>query len=372
MPLFSVITPVYNPPIDAFEACIASMLTQTYDDWEWCLVDDASPNPKVREVMERLARKDKRVRIMFRPKNGGIVAASQDALDFATGEFIAFLDNDDTLHPNSLNLVSATLDKDPTIDYVYSDENKLDEKGRPYDLFRKPAFDPIRLLGQNYCSHFSVIRSTLVDEVGGFRTGYEGSQDYDLILRVTERARTIAHIPEVLYHWRAVPGSAATQLDAKPYALDSAERAVKDHLRRVQINADVSVSDGGFIQVRPTLSSPPPRVSIIIPTRGDPQRIWGVHTCLVENSVASILNKSTYLNYEIVVVLDVKESKPLHPVSLPDDPRISVVHYDAPFNFSDKCNVGVKHSTGEIVILLNDDTEVIDSDWIETLVSMLQ
>jgi len=176
----------------------------------------------------------------------------------------------------------------------------------------------------------------------------------------------------VLYHWRAVPGSAATQLDAKPYALDSAERAVKDHLRRVQINADVSVSDGGFIQVRPTLSSPPPRVSIIIPTRGDPQRIWGVHTCLVENAVASILNKSTYLNYEIVVVLDVKESKPLHPVSLPDDPRISVVHYDAPFNFSDKCNVGVKHSTGEIVILLNDDTEVIDSDWIETLVSMLQ
>ncbi|MEJ6514506.1 MAG: glycosyltransferase, partial [Acidimicrobiia bacterium] len=161
MPLFSVITPVYNPPIDAFESCIASMLAQTHLDLEWCLVDDASPNAKVREVMERLARKDKRIRIAFRNTNGGIVAASQDALDIATGEFIAMLDHDDTLHPNALNLVSATLTQDPTVDYVYSDENKLDEEGRPYDLFRKPAFDPIRLLGQNYCSHFSVIRSTL-------------------------------------------------------------------------------------------------------------------------------------------------------------------------------------------------------------------
>ena len=348
------------------------MLAQTYVDWEWCLVDDASTNPQIRNIMERLARKDKRVRIMFRPKNGGIVAASQDALDFATGEFIAFLDNDDTLHPNSLNLVSATLDKDSTIDYVYSDENKLDEKGRPYDLFRKPAFDPIRLLGQNYCSHFSVIRSTLIDDVGGFRTGFEGSQDYDLILRITERARTIAHIPEVLYHWRAIPGSAANQLDAKPYALVSAERAVNDHLRRVKIDASVSVSDAGFIQVRPTISSPPPKVSIIIPTRGDPQRIWGVHTCLVENAISSILNKSTYPNYEIVVVLDVKEGKSQYPVVFPDDLRIKIVHYALPFNFSDKCNIGVQHSTGEIVILLNDDTEVIDSDWIETLVSMLQ
>jgi len=132
------------------------MLAQTYVDWEWCLVDDASPNPKVREIMERLARKDKRVRVVFRQANGGIVAASQDGLDIATGTFIALLDNDDTLHPNSLNLVSATLDKDSTIDYVYSDENKLDEQGRPYDLFRKPAFDPIRLLGQNYCSHFQL------------------------------------------------------------------------------------------------------------------------------------------------------------------------------------------------------------------------
>jgi GT2 family glycosyltransferase len=348
------------------------MLAQTYVDWEWCLVDDASTNPQIRNIMERLARKDKRVRIMFRPKNGGIVAASQDALDFATGEFIAFLDNDDTLHPNSLNLVSATLDKDSTIDYVYSDENKLDEKGRPYDLFRKPAFDPIRLLGQNYCSHFSVIRSTLIDDVGGFRTGFEGSQDYDLILRITERARTIAHIPEVLYHWRAIPGSAANQLDAKPYALVSAERAVNDHLRRVKIDATVSVSDAGFIQVRPTISSPPPKVSIIIPTRGDGQRVWGVHTCLVENAISSILHKSTYPNYEIVVVLDVKEGSSQYPVVFPDDLRVKIVHYALPFNFSDKCNIGVQHSTGEIVILLNDDTEVIDSDWIETLVSMLQ
>ena len=348
------------------------MLAQTHDDWEWCLVDDASSNPKVREVMERLARKDKRIRIAFRAVNGGIVAASQDALDVATGKFIALLDHDDVLHQKALEFTANKISSDETIDYVYSDENKLDEEGRPYDLFRKPAFDPIRLLGQNYCSHFSVIRSTLIDEVGGFRTGYEGSQDYDLILRITERARTIAHIPEVLYHWRAIPGSAANQLDAKPYALVSAERAVNDHLRRVKIDATVSVSDAGFIQVRPTISSPPPKVSIIIPTRGDGQRVWGVHTCLIENAISSILNKSTYPNYEIVVVLDVKDGKSQYPVLFPDDPRITIVQYVLPFNFSDKCNIGVQHSTGEIVILLNDDTEVIDSDWIETLVSMLQ
>ncbi len=372
MPLFSVITPVYNPPIEAFEACIASMLSQSCTDWEWCLVDDASPNPKIRQILERVSSNDKRIRIAFRQTNGGIVAASQDALDIATGEFVALLDHDDTLHHKALEMMGLKIASDETIDYIYSDENKLDHKGQPFDLFHKPAFDPIRLLGQNYCSHFSVIRSTLIDDVGGFRTGYEGSQDYDLILRIAERARTIAHIPEVLYHWRAIPGSAASQLDAKPYALVSAERAVRDHLRRVNIDATVSVSDGGFIQVRPTLSSPPPKVSIIIPTRGDGQRIWGVHTCLLDNAVANILEKSTYQNYEIVVVLDVKKGKSLHPVSLPDDPRISVVHYESPFNFSDKCNIGVQNSTGDIVILLNDDTQVIDPDWMETLVSMLQ
>ena len=372
MPLFSVVTPVYNPPLDAFESCIESMLEQTFTDWEWCLVDDASPNPKVREIMERLARKDKRVRIAFRQTNGGIVAASQDALDIATGKFIALLDHDDALHLKALELTADRISSDDTIDYVYSDEDKIDETGHQYDLFCKPAFDPIRLLGQNYCCHFSVIRSTLIDEVGGFRSGYEGSQDYDLILRITERARTIAHIQKVLYHWRAVPGSAANELDAKPYALVSAERAVKDHLKRVKMDATVAVSNAGFIQVRPVISSPPPKVSIIIPTRGDAQRVWGMHTCLIENAISSILNKSTYANFEIVVVLDVKDSKPIRPVNLPTDPRVSVVHYDSPFNFSDKCNVGVKHSTGEIVILLNDDTEIIDPDWIETLVSMLQ
>ena len=154
MPLFSVITPVYNTPLDAFESCIASMLAQTHLDWEWCLVDDASPNAKVREVMERLARKDKRVRIAFRNTNGGIVAASQDALDIATGKFIALLDHDDVLNQKALELTAHKISGDDTIDYIYSDENKLDEEGRPYDLFRKPAFDPIRLLGQNYCSHF--------------------------------------------------------------------------------------------------------------------------------------------------------------------------------------------------------------------------
>ncbi len=371
MPRFSIVTPVYNTPKDVLEQCIDSVLAQTFADWEWCLVDDCSTEPHVRKVLDRISHKDKRIRVAHRATNGGIVAASQDALDMATGEFIALLDHDDELHPNALKLVAEELERDDLVDYVYTDEDKIDLAGNHFDVFRKPDFDPIRLLGQNYCNHLSVFRSSLIDQVGGFRSGFEGSQDYDLVLRVVERARKVAHVPKVLYHWRALPGSTAELQHAKPYALESSVKAVSEHLSRTGVHAKTWMSDDGYIQVFPELDSRP-KVSIVIPTRGDSKRIWGQHTNLVAYAVDSILRNTTYPDFEVVVVYDYVNGEPANPVQIPTDWRVKLVPYDAPFNFSDKCNVGVKQSSGDVIVLLNDDVYVDDPTWLDALVAMLQ
>lgn len=370
-PRFSIVTPVFNPPIPALKACIRSVKAQTFDDWEWCIVNDASTAPAVRRILERAARSDRRIRVAHRRVNGGIVAASRDAADLATGDFIALLDHDDELHPSALEQVAQRLERDDTIDYVYTDEDKIGPDGRHYDVFRKPDFDPVRLLGQNYCSHLSVIRRSLVDEIGGFRDGYDGAQDHDLVLRVTERARTVAHVKSVLYHWRAVPGSTASLQHAKPYALDASVRAVADHMRRRGVDAETWMSDDGYVQVRPVLTRTP-KVSIVIPTRGDGASIWGRPVRLVTFAIESILARTDYPDYEVVVVYDHRDGRPVNDAPIPDDPRVRTIPYDAPFNFSDKCNVGVRSSDAEVVVLLNDDVWIDDPAWLSTMVAMLQ
>lgn len=371
MPRFSILTPVFNTPKDVLERCISSVLQQRLTDWEWCLVDDCSTLPHVRKVLDRLSRKDDRVRVAHRRSNGGIVAASQDALDMATGEFVALLDHDDELHVDALQLIAEEIDRDDLIDYLYTDEDKIDLQGNHFDTFRKPAFDPIRLLGQNYCSHLSVFRSSLIDTIGGFRAGFEGSQDYDLVLRATERARKVAHVDKVLYHWRALPGSTAELQHAKPYALESSVRAVSEHLDRTNVRARIWMSEDGYIQVFPELVSTP-KVSIVIPTRGDSRRVWGQHTNLVSFAVDSVLRNTSYPDFEVVVVHDYLDGEPTNPVRIPADWRVRIVPYDAPFNFSDKCNVGAKQSTGEVIVLLNDDVYVDDPEWLHALVAVLQ
>jgi len=369
MPKFSIVTPVYNPPAAALKACIASMQSQTFRDWEWCLVDDMSTKPHVRKILDKALSGDMRIRVTYREKNGGIVAASQAALDMATGEFVGLLDHDDALHATALQKVAARLDIDSTIDYLYTDEDKIDENGLHYDFFRKPDWDKERLRGQNYCCHFSVFRSTLLDRVGGFREGFDGSQDYDIILRATEQARTVAHIPEVLYHWRCVPGSAAAEVMAKPYAYQAGLRALSEHFQRCDIDAKPTLLDSGVYQYRRCSLKSMPLVSIIIPTRGDRKRVWGVTTCLVVNAVESIIKNSTYSNFEILVINDVHpDGTSFHQFNLPSDTRVRIVSYDKPFNFSEKCNVGFFASNGEVVIMLNDDTQVITPDWIEQMI----
>ena len=371
MPRFSIVTPVYNPPVRVLKACIKSVRKQNFADWEWCIVNDCSTQPHVRKILNKFAAKDSRVRVAHRTTNGGIVAASQDGLDMATGEFVALLDHDDVIAKRALKRVNEELLKDDTIDYIYTDEDKIDAQGRHYDVFRKPDFDPVRLRGQNYCCHFSVFRNSLLDEIGGFRSGFDGSQDYDLILRATERARKVAHIPAILYHWRVVPGSAAGDVHAKPYAYDAGKKAVESHFARHKISVDVAKLNPGSYQHRfaTTDKLKLPHVSIVIPTRGDTSRVWGAATCMVENTVQNIVDNSTYPSFDIVVVRDVNpDGSMVHPFTLPVMKNLKFVDFYESFNIAAKWNAGVLASRGEIIVVLDDDTQIASPDWLEQLV----
>ncbi len=370
-PRFSIVTPVYDPPADVLRETIASVTAQTFDDWELCLVDDCSPSPHVADVLAEAAQSDARVRIARREANGGIVAASNDALAMVQGEFVVLLDHDDTLHPEALRLVDDALTATPEADYLYSDEDKIDGHGRLSGPFYKPDWSPERLRTQMYTCHVAVLRRSLVEEVGGFDPAFEGSQDWDLALRVTERARRVVHVPHVLYHWRLLAGSTAAEGEAaKPYAYDAGTRALQAHCERIGMEAVVErdLEHSGVYHLRPALRHHP-RVSIVIPTRGDEREVRAELITLVTRCVRSIVDRSTYPDYEIVVVADTST-----PAAVLDDlraaggDRLSVVDYDLPFSFSDKINTGVLASTGEHALMLNDDIEVVTPDWLERLV----
>jgi glycosyltransferase involved in cell wall biosynthesis len=371
-PLFSIVTPVYNTPLDILRTTIASVLAQTFDDWELILVDDHSPEQAVRDVLREAAAADTRIRVIERESNGHIVVASNDGVDAARGEFIALLDHDDLLVPEALERVKQVIDRAPKADYIYSDEDKVDDTGAHFDRFYKPQWSPERLRGHMYTCHFSVLRTSCVREVGGFHEGTEGSQDHDLALRVTEVARRIVHIPEVLYHWRVIPGSAAGDQEAKPYAWHAGRRVVQAHLDRVGIDGTVELGPTrGTYRIHRRLD-PAVRVSVVIPTRGADALIWGERRVFVVEAVRSLLQRSGHDNLEVVVVHDAQTpAKVLAALRAVAPEVLQLVPYDRPFNFSEKCNVGVLHSHGDVVVLMNDDMEVIDDGFVTQLVAPL-
>jgi len=372
VPLFSIVTPVYDPPVTVLRDTIESVLAQQFQDWELILVDDCSPNPVVREVLRAYAARDPRIRVFERADNGHIVAASNDGVDAARGEFIVLLDHDDQLTPNALKRNAAAIQQHEDVDYLYSDEDKVDKEGRHYDLFRKPDWSPERLRGQNYACHLSVLRADLVREVGRFHEGYDGSQDHDLILRVTEQARRVVHIPEVLYHWRTIPGSAAADVDAKPYAAVAGRNAVQHHLDRLGIEASVDHGPHPGLYTISRRLDPARRVSIVIPTRGSVGQIWGIRRVFVIEAVRSALAHTEHENLEVVVVHDA-DTPPGVLAELREvaGDRLVLVEFPEPFNFSRKMNTGVLHSTGDRVVFLNDDIEVRSERWLEELVAPL-
>ncbi len=372
-PKISVITPVYDTPADVLRECVASVRAQSYGKWQLCLVDDASPSPHVWPLLIELAATDPRIVVRRRPANGGIVAASNDAIAASDGDVIVLLDHDDLLAPAALRRVATVFQHHAEVDYVYSDEDIVDMAGRRGNPFYKPDWSPERFRNQMYTCHLSAIRRSVGDAVGWFRTGYDGSQDWDLILRVTERAREIVHLPEVLYHWRAVPTSVLSGEDVKPYAYEAGKRAIEDHCRRVGIDATVIEHERrGHFRVQRRVQGTP-LVSIVIPTRGSRGTVWGRDRTMVVEAVRSIVARSSWEHIELVVVADTAT-----PADVLDElrdlagERLVVIEFDQPFDFSAKCNLGAAHARGELLLFLNDDVEVITPDWLETMIGFAQ
>jgi GT2 family glycosyltransferase len=371
VPRFSILTPVYNTPADVFWAMIRSVRRQSFPGWELCLVDDCSPDPEVAGLLAEADALDPRIRVERRVENGGIVAASNDALAMARGEFLALLDHDDELHPDALAHVHEALLGDPEADYVYTDEDKIDRAGHHSGPFFKPDWSPERMRTQMYTCHLSVFRRSLAEEVGGFHSEFEGSQDWDLVLRVTERARAVLHVPRVLYHWRMLETSTAGGGEvAKPWAYDAGTRAVQAHCERTGVQARVErdPADAGVYHLVPELRERP-LVSIVMPTAGGRREVWYEDVVLVSHCVRSIVERSTYENYEIVCVHDTGTPREvLEELEGIAGERMRLVEYDRPFNFSEKINLGAAAARGEHLLLLNDDMEVIAPDWIERMV----
>ncbi len=369
-PLISIIMPVYNTPKELLQEAIESVIAQVYPHWELCIADDTSTKPYIKEVLEKYAAKDERIKVVFRNQNGHISASSNSALEVATGEFIALFDHDDILAPEALYEMALFLNQHPEADMIYSDEDKLNEQGKLIDPFFKPDWCPDSLLSRMYTCHLSVYRHSLVKQVGRFRVGYEGSQDYDLVLRVTEKTDKIFHIPKVLYHWRIHSESTAGNHQAKSYADQAAINALTDALERRGEKAKQIVSHPEFPGIYTIRYQIPEYklVSIIIPTRnlGD----------VLDRCLKSLFEKSTYPNYEVIVIdngSDEPETAGIIAAWKCREPnRFKCYEYDIPFNYSRINNYGVTQAKGDYLLFLNNDTEVITPDWIEAMVEQAQ
>jgi glycosyltransferase involved in cell wall biosynthesis len=364
-PLISIIMPVYNTPGPWLTKAIESVRTQAYPDWELCIADDASTESHVRPLLEEYMRKDARIKVVFRKTNGHISAASNSALELATGGFAALLDHDDELAPHALFCCAEIIISHADTEVIYSDEDKIDEQGFRFDPHFKPDWNPDLLTSQNYFSHLCVYRTATLRAMGGFRTGFEGSQAWDIALRIVERIqpRSIHHIPRVLYHWRAVDGSTAMHPDEQNYAGTSGHKALEEHFARVGQKVSLHLVRGGHWHIKYPRPEPPPLVTIIIPTRNGLK--------LLATCVESIFAKTSYPNFEILIADNDSDDPQLIAFyeGMKARGRFHVLPCPGPFNFSAIINRAVQHAHGAILGLLNNDLEVIHPEWLDEMVS---
>jgi GT2 family glycosyltransferase len=362
-PVISILTPVFNTEEEWLRAAVDSVRQQLYPHWELCIVDDASSAHHIPPFLRGLAANDRRVKVKTLAVNEGISGASNHALGLATGEFVGLLDHDDVIAPDALYEVVKRLNRDQSIDLVYTDHDVRDAQGTRRHPFFKPDWSPDLLLSMNYVTHFCVYRRELVQRVGGFRKGLEGSQDYDLLLRVTELAKRVEHIPQPLYSWGQAPTSVAANPAAKPYAHEAGRRALQDALKRRGIDGDVLDGHGAPYRYRVKRRiADRPSVSIIIPTRDN----WR----LLERCVRSLEERTAYRNYEILVVDN--ESKDAETVAYLGRVAHRVVAFPGPFNFALMNNCAAGAARGEHLVFLNDDTEVIAAEWLEAMLEHSQ
>ena len=336
-------------------------MNQIYPNWQLCIVDDASSKEHIRKILRKYSEKDDRIDVNYLKKNLGIAGATNEALNMASGEFVGFLDHDDQITSDALFEIVKLLNFDNKLDLIYSDEDKIDSSSRRIEPFFKPDWSPNLLLSMNCISHFTVIRKELIEKAGRLRSNFDGSQDYDLILRVTELTNMIGHVPKPLYNWRAVPGSAATAKEAKPYARESAKKALQETLKRRRFSGEVLDGFGGHYRVKYAIQGEP-LVSIIISSK---DKVYLLKKCL-----ESIELKTSYRNYEIIIV----DNNSIDEETLDYYKTLNhkILRFNESFNFSKINNFGVKQAKGEYLLFLNNDTEIIEEDWLNALLEHSQ
>ena len=365
-PKISILVPMYNTPIIFFKELVDYMIDQTYGNWELCL-EDGSPeaNEKIAEICNR----DERIKYNYTGNNLGIAGNTNEALKRATGDYIALLDHDDLLPINCLYEIVKAINEDPSIDFIYTDEDKITTTDKPrFSPHFKPDFAIDTLRSVNYICHFSVFRRDLMDKLGGERSEFDGAQDYDIILRAVENANKIKHIPKILYHWRVHDNSTAkADSNAKPYAFEAGIKVLESHLKRVGLNGKVShgVTLGTYKIDYEVIGNP--KVTVLIPNYNQAETL---KVC-----IDSVLNLTTYDNYEIVIIENNSTEQSIFDYynELKNNKRIKILYYpEKGFNYSKIINFGVKNTDGEYIVQLNNDTELLTPDWLQKMIGMCQ
>ena len=364
-PLISIVVPVYNTPQVFLRQMIESVQNQSYSEWELCIGNASPENKEMKKILEEY-KKDARIKEVEIPENKGISQNTNRAMEIASGELIGLLDHDDLLAPNALYEIAKAVNEHPDPEVIYTDEDKvttdLKEHFQPH---LKPDFNLDLLRSNNYICHFFVASRDLIKRVGGFRPEFNGAQDYDLILRCTEQAKQIVHIPKILYHWRVHKASTADNPASKMYAFDAGKRAIEEHLVRCRTKGTVQhTKDLGFYRVKYEICGEP-LVSIIIPNKDQSEAL--------KKCLDSIREKTSYRNYEIIIVENNSEEPETFAFYKKiAGEKIKVVTWEGEFNYSAINNFGVRHARGDYLLLLNNDVEIINGDWLTEMLSHCQ
>jgi glycosyltransferase involved in cell wall biosynthesis len=364
-PRMSLLMPAWETPPRVLEQAIASVKAQLYDRWELCVVDDGSRSPRVRRVVEEHARSDPRIRYRRLEGQGSIARATNAALELATGEWVGFIDHDDTLAPHALAEMVLRLDQEPGLDWLYSDEDRLaaDGRGRHCPMF-KPDFSPELLRSHNYICHFVLARTALVRELGGIREGFQGAQDYDFLLRLSERSAKVAHVPRVLYHWRQSGLSLSSDEGRLRGASAAGAQALREHLQRRGEEGEVLDGGRGEYRIRYPVKGEP-LVSIIVPFKDRPE--------LLEQLTRTLLPRTAYRHFELLLVSNNStQQRTAEVLASLTDPRVRKLEWNHPFNYPAINNWAARQAKGELLLFLNNDMEIEDPRWLEELVSQVQ
>ena len=364
-PKISIVVPMYNTNEVFFAELLNSLYAQSYKNWELCLADGSE---KQNEMIQGLIMNHKEIKYKFLNENKGISENTNRAIEMADGDFIAFLDHDDCLAPFALYEIIDCLNKNPETEFIYSDEDKIDEKGERFEPYFKPKFSPETLECNNYITHFVVAKKSLVEKIGKLDSRFDGAQDFDFVLRATENTKNIIHIPKILYHWRAHRNSTANVADTKNYAYEAGVKVIREHLKRTGQEGIVENPEEvpGIYKIKFAVNSNP-KVSILIPNKDNYK--------VLKKCLKSILKLTTYSNYEILILENNSEKEETFKYydEIQKNPKIKVIDFGkTEFNYSNIINKGVKVSDADFVLQLNNDTELLTPDWLELFIGYAQ